>query len=184
MKKYFEFNKPFRKFLPLFTIMLSLVLLMSASYAMLVTAHEGENNYVIQVADLEVTFVDNETDALVLENAYPMTDKDGLSQTEELVFKVKNTGTIVSKYDVYIEGTTQDNIDFPSKIKFVTNKDNTSYKDIKVLSQDNYIDKGVSIEPNDSVVYRVKAWLDEDASSLYMNETYKAKIVINATQGE
>ena len=113
-----------------------------------------------------------------------MSDKDGLSQTEELVFKVKNTGTIVSKYDVYIEETMKDNIDFPSKIKFVTNKANTSYKDIKVLSQDNYIDKGVSIEPNDTVVYRVKAWLAEDASSLYMNETYKAKIVINISQGE
>ncbi len=177
-------NKPFRKFLPLFTIMLSLVLLLSASYAMLIDVKNGENNYVITVANLEVTFIDSDTEALVLENTYPMSDKDGQAQTDELVFKVKNVGTIVSKYDVYIEETSQDDIDFPSQIKFIVNKNDTDYGDIKLLKQDNYIDKNVSIAPNATNVYRVKAWLDEDASSLYMNATYKAKITIQANQGE
>ena len=184
MKKYFEFNKPFRKFLPIFTILLSLVLLMSASYGLLLNKKMGENNYVMQVANLEVTFMNSDTNALVIENAYPMSDKDGLSQKDELVFRIKNTGTIPSNYDIYIEGTVENNIDFPSQLKFSVSKNNSGFKDVKLLSQDNYIDKSATLEVASDVVYEVKAWLNEGASSLYMNEIYKAKIVVNASQGE
>ena len=67
MKK--EFNKPFRKFLPFLTIMLAIILLFSTSYAVLLNTNIGKNNYVMRVENLEVTFVDNESNSLVLENA-------------------------------------------------------------------------------------------------------------------
>ena len=174
----FEFNKPFQKFLPLFTIMLVLITLLSASYAVLITNQAGKNDYVINVGTLEVTFVDSDTNTLVIENAYP-TDKDNTNK--ELTFRVKNTGNVDANYDIYIE-TISDDLDFPSYIKYQVSKNDSPYSETKILKQDNYIDKLETLNVSDSVLYKVKAWLSEDTPSSYMNKTYKARVVVKGNQ--
>ena len=100
MKDFFRINKPFKKYLPVYMIMLSIMLLLGTSYALLRSSHQGENSYVMNVGLLEVTFVDSQTSALTLENAKPVTDEEGEQEINELVFTVKNTGNVDAKYSV------------------------------------------------------------------------------------
>ena len=105
MREYLKFNKEFKKFLPIFLIILAVVLLMGTSYALLRSSDQGENTYVMSVGLLEVTFQDSVTNSLNLENAVPMADNEGMNQASELTFTVQNTGDLAAGYDIYIEET-------------------------------------------------------------------------------
>ena len=61
MKEYFKINNQFKRLLPIFLIMLSVILLLGSSYALLRNRDIGENTYVMNVGLLEVTFLDSET---------------------------------------------------------------------------------------------------------------------------
>ena len=181
MKEFFSMNKPFKKYLPIYMIMLSIVLLMGTSYALLRSSHQGENAYTMNVGTLQVTFVDSETNALTLENAFPMTDDEGMSETKELVFTVKNTGTVTAKYSVYIEETST-SPEFKSVIRFISNKNDTGYNSPKTLSEDKYIDSESYLGVSETAVYKVKAWISETADATYMNKTFTARIVVSSEQ--
>ena len=181
MKEFFSMNKPFKKYLPIYMITLSIVLLMGTSYALLRSSHQGENTYTMNVGTLQVTFVDSETNALTLENAYPMTDDEGMSEAKELTFTVKNTGTVLAKYSVYIEETST-TPEFKSVIRFISNKNNTGYNSPKTLSEDKYIDSESYLDVSETAVYKVKAWISDAADSTYMNKTFTARIVVTGEQ--
>ncbi len=173
--------KSLKKYLPIYMIMLSIVLLMGTSYALLRSSHQGENTYTMNVGTLQVTFVDSETNALTLENAYPTTDDEGMSETKELTFTVKNTGTVTSKYSVYIEETST-TPEFKSVIRFISNKNDTGYNSPKTLSEDKYIDSESYLETSKTATYKVKAWISDTADSTYMNKTFTARIVVESVQ--
>ncbi len=181
MKELLEMNKPFKKYLPIYMIMLSIVLLMGTSYALLKSSHQGTNTYTMNVGTLAVTFVDSETNALTLENAYPMTDDEGMSETKELTFTVKNTGTVTAKYSVYIEETST-SPEFKSVIRYISNKNNVGYTSPKTLASDNYIDKDSYLDTSKTATYKVKAWMAETADSTYMNKTFTARVVVTGEQ--
>ena len=181
MKEFFSMNKPFKKYLPIYMITLSIVLLMGTSYALLRSSHQGENTYTMNVGTLQVTFVDSKTSALTLENAYPMTDDEGMKNSAELVFTVKNTGNVAAKYSVYIEETST-NPEFKSVIRFISNKNDTGYTDPKTLASDKYIDDNGTLSVGAEATYKVKAWISSDADSTYMNKTFTARIVVESVQ--
>ena len=181
MKDFFRINKPFKKYLPVYMIMLSIMLLLGTSYALLRSSHQGENSYVMNVGLLEVTFVDSQTSALTLKNAKPVTDEEGKKETKELVFTVKNTGNVAAKYSVYIEETST-SPEFKTVIRFISNKNDTGYTDPKTLSEDNYIDQGSYLDVGETATYKVKAWISETADATYMNQTFTARIVVDVFQ--
>lgn len=181
MKEFFSMNKPFKKYLPIYMIMLSIILLMGTSYALLRSSHQGENTYTMNVGTLQVTFVDSKTSALTLENTYPMTDDEGMKNSAELVFTVKNTGTVTAKYSVYIEETST-NPEFKSVIRFISNKNDTGYTEPKTLASDKYIDDNGTLSVGAEATYKVKAWISSDADSTYMNKTFTARIVVESVQ--
>ena len=183
MKDFFRINKPFKKYLPVYMIMLSIMLLLGTSYALLRSSHQGENSYVMNVGLLEVTFVDSQTSALTLENAKPVTDKEGINQTNELVFTVKNTGNVAAKYNVYIEETST-SPEFKTVIRFISNKNDTGYNDPKTLADDKYIDQGSYLDIGETATYKVKAWISETADATYMNQTFTARIVVEVEQSK
>ncbi len=162
-------------------ISLSLVLLLGSSYALLRSSQVGSNPYVINVGTLQVTFEEGKTEKLNLENMYPMSDKEGISQSDELGFTVKNTGTVASYYDVYIEETST-TPEFKSVIRFISNKDNQGYNEPKTLSEDKNIDVGGYLKANESSSYKVKIWLDYNADNTYMDKTFTAKVLVNSFQ--
>ncbi len=181
MKEYLKFNKEFKKYAPIFLIMLAIVLLMGTSYALLRSSQQGENTYVMNVGLLEVTFVDSETNELTINNAVPMTDSDGMSQSDELIFTVKNTGDLAASYDIYIEETST-SPEFKTVIRFVSSKNDTGYNSPKTLSEDYYIEQGGSLAVGESATYKVKLWLSETADNTYMNKTFTARIVVEVFQ--
>ena len=183
MREYLKFNKEFKKYAPIFLIMLAVVLLMGTSYALLRSSQQGENTYVMNVGLLEVTFVDSETNELTINNAVPMTDSDGMSQSNELIFTVKNTGDLAASYDIYIEETST-SPEFKTVIRFISSKNDTGYNSPKTLSEDYYIEQGGSLAVGESATYKVKLWLSETADNTYMNKTFTARIVVNSYQTE
>ena len=181
MKEYLKFNKEFKKFLPVFLIILAVVLLLGTSYALLRSSDQGENTYVMNVGLLEVIFIDSETNELTINNAVPMSDSEGMSQSDELIFTVKNTGDFTAQYNVYIEETST-NPEFKSVIRFISNKNDTGYNSPKTLSEDKYIDTGGVLDVEETATYKVKLWLSETADNTYMNKTFTARIVIEVFQ--
>ena len=181
MREYLKFNKEFKKYAPIFLIMLAIVLLMGTSYALLRSSQQGENTYVMNVGLLEVTFVDSETNELTINNAVPMTDSDGMSQSDELIFTVKNTGDLAASYDIYIEETST-SPEFKTVIRFISSKNDIGYNSPKTLSEDYYIEQGGSLAVGESATYKVKLWLSETADNTYMNKTFTARIVVEVFQ--
>ena len=180
MKEYLKFNKEFKKYAPIFLIMLAIILLIGTSYALLRSSSRGENTYVMNVGLLEVTFQDSETNSLSLENAVPMTDNEGMNQASELIFTVKNTGNLAAGYDIYIEETST-SPEFKTVIRFISNKNDTGYNSPKTLSVDKYIDQS-TLAIGESATYKVKLWLSETADNTYMNKTFTARIVVDSYQ--
>ncbi|MBQ8472685.1 MAG: hypothetical protein IJ501_04210 [Bacilli bacterium] len=182
MLEYLKINNHFKKYLPIFMIMLSLILLMGTSYALLRSSQVGEETYVMNVGLLEVTFQDSETNALTVENMVPVTDQEGMETDKELVFTVKNTGTLLAKYNIYIEETST-SPEFKSVIRFISNKNNEGYNNPKTLSENSFIDQFAYLDVGESATYKVKVWLAEEADATYMNKTFTARIVIDVIQG-
>jgi len=158
-----------------------LVIAIGSSYALLRSSQVGTNSYTINSGNLEVTFVDQSTDALTVTNMYPMTDTEGLAQTDELTFVVKNTGSLKATYNVYIEETSTSPA-FKTVIRYVDKKGTNEYSSPKVLNDNKYIDKEASLDVNEEATYKVKLWLAEEADTTYMNKTFRAKIVVEAMQ--
>ncbi len=162
-------------------ITLSLVLILGSSYAYLMYTKESNNSYVINVGTLEVTFVDSETQFLNLTNMYPMTDDEGKSLEQELVFQVKNTGNLVANYNVYIEELSTEP-EFKTVIKYIVNKDNKGYSEPEVLNDDKYIESSGKLKVGETSEYHVKVWLMETADNTYMNKEFKAKVIVEGNQ--
>ena len=186
MKGIFK-NKQFTKFLPIYFIILSMVILLGTSYALLRNSITSTNAYTMNVGILNVNFFGT-TDSISIQNMVPMTDEEGLAQTGTgniLNFTIKNTGGIKADYDVYIEETSSNssNPSFKPVIRYSVNKGNTTYGEVKSV-QDNmlYIEKNGVIDIGETINYKVKFWLGENADNTYMNKTFTAKIVITSRQ--
>ena len=174
-------NEQFNKFLPIYMIVLSLVLLLGSSYALLKSSYTGTNSYTINVGLLQVDFFGT-TNKLTLNNMVPMSDEDGLTQNNALEFTVKNTGQLIASYDVYIDETSN-NPSFKSVIRYAVNKDDLGYGEVQSLTDNMlYIDKSKILDVNGEANYKVKIWLDENATSTYMNKVFTAKVVIVSNQ--
>jgi len=171
-------NYNIKKYLPVFLVMLSITILLGTSYALLRNQDMGVNTYVMNVGLLEVSFEDSETNSLNLTNMYPIPDEEGVNQTNELEFTIKNTGDFDATYNVYIEETST-SPEFKSVIRFVSNKNDTGYNSPKTLSEDYYIDQEGTLKVGETATYKVKTWLSIDADSTYMNKTFKARIVVD-----
>ena len=176
------FTNEFKRFLPVYLIILSLVILLGTSYALLRDSKTGTKSYTMNVAGLEITFKDKSSiDVLSLENAVPISDEEGIEGSSELVFTIKNTGNVKASYDIYIEETST-NPEFKSVIRYIDKKGTGEYTTPKTLGDNKYIDQNGTIDVNGEIEYRVKCWLDESADNTYMNQTFKARIVVDAKQ--
>ena len=181
LKRKININLSNKKSILILAIIFLIFLVVGTSYSLLRSSNSGENLYVMNVGLLEVTFVDSETSTLTLENAKPVTDEEGKSNTNELVFTVKNTGNVIAKYNVYIEETST-SPEFKTVIRFISNKNDTGYTDPKTLADDKYIDQSSYLNPSQIASYKVKAWLNENADATYNNQTFTARIVIESFQ--
>jgi len=79
-------------------------MLIGSSYAYLTYISKTNNSVVIKAGTLALNFK-NQSNSITLNNALPISDKDGLSNTNEYEFTVENTGTINANYKIRLDNT-------------------------------------------------------------------------------
>ena len=162
------------------TIVISVIALIGASYALLTMTIEGEKKVSLTAGILKVDFA--EGDNINLDNVAPMTDAQG-QKTTPYTFTITNTGNINAYYHVSLE-------------EDVNNTLSNSYLKMR-LTSDNGYDSGVvkvssygsgsfditseaTLEPSDKVTYQLWMWLDYNADNSAQGKEYKSKIVVTS----
>lgn len=166
------------------TIVISVIALIGASYALLTMTIEGEKKVSLTAGILKVDFA--EGDNINLDNVAPMTDAQG-QKTTPYTFTITNTGNINAYYHVSLE-------------EDVNNTLSNSYLKMR-LTSDNGYDSGVvkvssygsgsfditseaTLEPSDKVTYQLWMWLDYNADNSAQGKEYKSKIVVTSYDRE
>ena len=166
------------------TVVISIVALLGASYALLTMTIEGDKKITLTAGILKVDFEDG--NYINLENAAPMTDAQGQKLTP-YTFTITNTGNINAYYHVSLE-------------EDVNNTLSNSYLKMR-LTSDNGYDSGVvkvssygtgsfditseaTLEPSDKVTYQLWMWLDYNADNSAQGKEYKSKIVVTSYDRE
>ena len=166
------------------TIVISIVALIGASYALLTMTIEGEKKVSLTAGILRVDF--EEGDNINLDNTAPLTDAQG-QKTTPYTFTITNTGNINAYYHVSLE-------------EDVNNTLSNSYLKMR-LTSDNGYDSGVvkvssygtgsfditseaTLEPSDKVTYQLWMWLDYNADNSAQGKEYKSKIVVTSYDRE
>ncbi len=106
--------------------------IVGVSYSYLTTTAKGKQ-YVMYTGNLEVEYK-KKTDTIHMENAYPMTNQQGL-ETTPYEFTVTNTGNVTAKYQIRLELDKSIQNQVPlNNIKMSFEKDNQGYSDSFLLS--------------------------------------------------
>ncbi len=164
------------------TILISIIALIGASYAILTMTIEGDKKISVTAGILKVDFTDG--NYINLDNAAPVTDKQGL-KTTPYTFTITNTGNINAYYHVSLE-------------EEATNTLTHNYLKMRLTNDKGY-DSGVvyvsdyeasemeimseqTLEPGEDnkVTYQLWMWLDYNADNSAQGKEYKSKIVVTS----
>ena len=161
-------------------ILISIIVLIGTSYALLTMTIEGDKKISVTAGILKVDFTDG--NYINLDNAAPVTDKQGL-KTTPYTFTITNTGNINAYYHVSLE-------------EEATNTLTHNYLKMRLTNDKGY-DSGVvyvsdyeasemeimseqTLEPEDKVTYTLWMWLDEMADNSAQGKLYQSKIVVTS----
>ncbi len=170
--------------LVIITIVISIIALAGASYALLTMTIEGEKKISLTAGILKVDF--DEGNNINLDNVAPMTDSQG-QKTTPYTFTITNTGNINAYYHVSLE-------------EDLNNTLNNSYLKMR-LTSDNGYDSGVvkvnsygtgdlditreaTLKPSDKVTYQLWMWLDYAADNNAQGKLYQSKIAVTSYDRE
>ena len=161
-----------------------------ASYALwYVTANQNESN-IVQSGCFEITF-ENINSSISLQNSYPMSIYEA-SQMSPYIFKIKNTCSITSKYNVNVNSQTTSTLN-DSQVRvsvlpfelFGAGDILSSLEKNPELSgiaqanlRDSYIVESGYLLPNEELTYAAYVWMDESVGNEGMNATFEAQISI------
>ena len=161
-------------------ILISIVALIGASYALLTMTIEGDKKITLTAGILKVDFEDG--NYINLENTAPMTDREGQKLTP-YTFTITNTGNINAYYHVSLEEEATNTLTNNYLKMRLTN--NQGY-DSGVVKVSDYgagtfdIKSEETLEPEDTVTYTLWMWLDNDADNSAQGKEYKSKIVVTS----
>lgn len=178
-----------KKTFALIALILGLILAFSlSSYAWLSATNGSDKISTLTSGNLSLNLAD--TKSLTLSNSYPLSDAKGLA-SDPYTFTIKNTGTIASSYVVYLkdnalsDGKTRiaDN-----KVKYSLIKNKNVTTGAKLLSTLASVDgKGRvlatgTIDPDETINFDVRIWIDEAAESEVEGTSFSAKISMEGEQ--
>ncbi len=165
-------------------ILISVLALVGASYALLTMTLEGDKEITLTAGILKVDF--SEGDSINLTNASPMSDKEGL-QTTPYTFTVTNTGNINAYYHVSLEEDSNNTLSNSNLKMKITGNNGYDSGVIRVsdygIGSFEIIGEDV-LEPSDTVTYTLYMWLDEDAGNEAQGTIYQSKIVVESFDRE
>ncbi len=179
-------NKTRKKYIVLVivTIVVSVVALLGASYALLTMTLEGDKTITLTAGILKVDFTDG--NYINLDNAAPISDAQGQKLTP-YTFTITNTGNINAYYHVSLEEedtNTLDNIYI--RMKLTNNKGyDSGISNVNMYGTGTFNIKSEEVlEPGDKVTYTLWMWLDETADNSAQGKEYKSKIVVTSYDRE
>ena len=170
--------------LVIITIVISIIALAGASYALLTMTIEGEKKISLTAGILKVDF--DEGNNINLDNVAPMTDSQG-QKTTPYTFTITNTGNINAYYHVSLEEDLNKTLN-NSYLKMRLTSDN-GY-DSGVVKVNSYgtgdldITREATLKPSDKVTYQLWMWLDYDADNNAQGKLYQSKIVVTSYDRE
>ena len=175
-------NKTRKKYIVLVivTIVVSVVALLGASYALLTMTLEGDKTITLTAGILKVDFTDG--NYINLENTAPMTDTQG-QKTTPYTFTITNTGNINAYYHVSLEEEATNTLANSYLKMRLTNNQGYDSGVVKVSSYGTgtfNIKSEETLEPEDTVTYTLWMWLDNDADNSAQGKEYKSKIVVTS----
>ena len=166
------------------TIVISIVALIGASYALLTMTIEGDKKITLTAGILKVDFTDG--NYINLDNVAPMTDAQG-QKTTPYTFTITNTGNINAYYHVSLEEESTNTLANSYLKMRLTNNQGYDSGVVKVNSYGTgtfNIKSEETLEPEDTVTYTLWMWLDNDADNSAQGKEYKSKIVVTSYDRE
>ena len=168
-------------------ILLLITVCVGISYALwtVTLSQQSENKIATSCLNIEIL---KESEEIVLENAFPITDEEGM-KTTPYTFTIRNTCDTFIDYEVSLamsNATTLNSkyvavvLDY-NEIKTLDTYESTTidgYKEGRILQ------KG-SLSQGDEVTYNLRLWLDEEVTTNdpVFNTKFQGKIHITATIG-
>lgn len=171
----------------LIIVAFSFVVLVGSSYAWYTITLSSDKEHTIKAGTMELLLQDHK-DNVTLVNAVPQTDEAGMKNAS-YNFTVTNTGSISSRYSVYLEDTnltvgTSRMSD--SVLKYALNTGDISVNKGYLSSLDNISGKrklvSGELEPNASVTYNLRIWIAEEATSEISGQEFITKLSIEGKQ--
>ncbi len=165
---------------------------LGTSYAIFSDIETSSNYNIVEAGNLEIAFDHTEDgigNVLSLNNAYPMSDSDGLLQTG-YTFKVENTGSLNTIYTVKILDDTgmieadgcASNILDKSKIR--VSVDGGLPITLSTLEANNWIIQTGSLAPTETATHTIKMWIDINSGNEILGKHYHGKILVEAVNEE
>lgn len=182
-------------FIIIIILILVIIFLVGGSFGFLRYAKEGETVNVISIKGIEVEILNKENNALVLKDAYPISDSDAMLLTP-FEFKMKNASGRSLSYSIRIEldeekmknCILEDNTPClelsTNHIKYAYKKNNGSYTEPRNLGRDGNIITTDTIQGKENVISSIILWIDSDSGNEIMNHTFYGKLIITGQQQE
>ena len=172
-------------------LVILLVFIVGNSFGFFKYIKKGDIVNIITIKGIEVEILNDEDDALNLENAYPISDSDGMLLTP-FVFSMTNTSSSALTYSILIEndeeklancvledGSSCEELDI-SNIKYSYKKDDGSYSEPVLLSNDNNIIASGVINSDETIKSSIILWITSEAGNEIQNKYFFGKLVIQS----
>ena len=171
----------------LFGLAFALILIIGGSYAWLSITKTGTKTNVIKAGSLNITLDDKLSNGILLENAVPISDANGLA-TEAYTFTLENTGSIDASYTIYLDDEPLDNDVVRMQDKFIkysiTKNDGAATTALLTTVGSNpnrAIDTG-TISAKSTNNYTLRLWIDSSANNDVMGTVFSGRIRVSASQ--
>lgn len=185
-----EKNNNIKKFIPIIVLAV-FVFLVGIGYSLSAVSFDlpGNNKNTLKTGTLIIS-LDSIKD-LDLVSAVPTADSDGIS-SDPYTFKISNTGTVDSKYQISIvddeEKYTSDNcLDKKlanSKIRYtLTESETATEDDVKTLPDDGIIKEDL-VKVDSNKTYYLRVWIDSQAGNEVAGKHFHGKVKVKAIVGD
>lgn len=176
----------------LILVLIFLFTLIGITYSWLRIELKGKKESTLKVGTLSLKLDDTMGNGINMENAYPITDEEGL-ETDSYTFTLTNDGTVDSFYSIYLDDIA---IPFASKRmndKYVSYALEKDYKEEglvnatpTILTKTNttegrLLDNGV-IKAGKTYTYKLRLWINKDANNDVMKTTFSSVLRVEAIQ--
>lgn len=163
-----------------------------SSYAIFTSSVSSGEYNVLQVGDLEISYVDPGSgygDVLSLNGAYPITDNEGKASTPYR-FYIKNTGGIAVDFKLKLKNdesiVAADNcgnnlLDF-DYVRVQFDSTGTVYTLSDLVSSDYTLYEKTNLAVNSSEIHEVRIWIDEHAPNSVLGKHFHGKLVVELIQ--